>query len=133
MRIDEFSKNELRESHAAIQELTSQIQDLRERMNKTNDSTEFMSRKRVDLQWKIIPRSQSSGSCSKSSWYAEPRPKPATCYMEFVWDTGKHFWQSTCSNRFITDTLSRNSSLLESKCYMWEPRARQYRETCGEK
>ena len=27
--------------------------------------------------------------------------------MEFVWDTGKHFWQSTCCARFITDTLSR--------------------------
>ena len=27
MRIDEFSRNELRESHATIQELTSQIQE----------------------------------------------------------------------------------------------------------
>ena len=34
---------------------------------------------------------------------------------------GNVFWQSTCSNRFITDTSSRNSSLLESKCYRWEP------------
>ena len=39
MRIDEFSKNELRESHAAIQELTSQIQEVQERMDKLNDST----------------------------------------------------------------------------------------------
>ena len=31
MRIDEFSKNEKRESHAAIQELTSQIQELQAR------------------------------------------------------------------------------------------------------
>ena len=32
MRIDEFSRNELRESHATIQELTSQIQELHESM-----------------------------------------------------------------------------------------------------
>ena len=32
MRIDEFSRNELRESDATIQELTSQIQELQERM-----------------------------------------------------------------------------------------------------
>ena len=41
MRIDEFSRNELRESHATIQELTSQIQGLQERMNCMNDSREF--------------------------------------------------------------------------------------------
>ena len=33
--------------------------------------------------------------------------------MAFVLDTEKRFWQSTGSNRFITDTLSRNSSLYE--------------------
>ena len=32
MRIDEFSRNELRESHATMHELTSQIQELQERM-----------------------------------------------------------------------------------------------------
>ena len=32
MRIDEFSRNELRESHATIRELTSQIQELQARM-----------------------------------------------------------------------------------------------------
>ena len=32
MRIDEFSRNALRESHATIRELTSQIQELQERM-----------------------------------------------------------------------------------------------------
>ena len=32
MRTDEFSRNELRESHATIQELTSQVQELQERM-----------------------------------------------------------------------------------------------------
>ena len=33
MRVDEFSRHELSESHATIQELTSQIQELLERMN----------------------------------------------------------------------------------------------------
>ena len=41
MRIDEFSRNELRESHATIQELTSQIQELqKKRVNCMNDSRE---------------------------------------------------------------------------------------------
>ena len=54
MQIDEFSRNELRESHATIQELTSQAQ---ERKNCKNGSEEI-SRCGVDLQWKIISRSQ---------------------------------------------------------------------------
>ena len=33
LRVDEFSRNEVGESHAAVQELNSQIQDLQERMN----------------------------------------------------------------------------------------------------
>ena len=41
MRIDEFSMHKLRESHATIQELTSQIQELQERMNYMNDSGEY--------------------------------------------------------------------------------------------
>ena len=41
MRSDEFSRNELRESHVTIHELTSQIQELQERMNYMNESREF--------------------------------------------------------------------------------------------
>ena len=41
MRIDEFSRNELRGSNATIQELTSQVQELQERRNSLNDSGEF--------------------------------------------------------------------------------------------
>ena len=41
MRIDELSRNELRESQAATQEVTSQIQELQERLNYMNDSGEF--------------------------------------------------------------------------------------------
>ena len=41
MRLDELSRYELRESHATILELTSQTQELQERMNFLNDSREF--------------------------------------------------------------------------------------------
>ena len=76
LRVDEFSMFEPRESHATIQELTSQIQELQERVDSLNDSR-GISRYRIDLQWKMIPRSQSAGSLSKSSIFVEPRPKPA--------------------------------------------------------
>ena len=41
MRIDEFSRHELRESEATFQELTSQKQELQDRVNFMNDSREF--------------------------------------------------------------------------------------------
>ena len=41
MRVDEFSIHKLRESHATIQELTSQMQELQETVNYVNDSREF--------------------------------------------------------------------------------------------
>ena len=41
MRIDEFSRHELSESHATAKELTSQIQELQERMNLMSDFVEF--------------------------------------------------------------------------------------------
>ena len=47
MRIDEFSMQELRESQATTHELTSQIQELQERVNLMNDSREFQD---VSLQ-----------------------------------------------------------------------------------
>ena len=60
--------------------------------------------------------SQSTGSRSKSSNQS---------LQSETWNLsgtqGNVFWQSTSIDRFITDTLSRNSSLLESKCYRWKP------------
>ena len=41
MRIDEFSKQEARKSQATVHELTSQIQELQDRVNLMNDSREF--------------------------------------------------------------------------------------------
>ena len=72
MRIDEFSRHELRESQTTIQELTSHMLELQERVNRMNDSGEFQEVESM-LLWEIIPRSESTGSRSKS-----PRPMPAT-------------------------------------------------------
>ena len=82
----------------------------------------------IPTQKEILPtpiqeRSQSAGIRSKSSSCVEPRPRLATWHMEIVWDTF-FFWPPTCSNRFITDILSRTSSLPESKCYRWETTVR---------
>ena len=41
LRVDAFSVQELRESHDTMQKITSQIQELQERMNCMNDSKEF--------------------------------------------------------------------------------------------
>ena len=74
----EFSKNELRDSHATIQELTSQVQELQERMNNMNDSREFQDR--VDLQWNIISRWNSSLFESKCyRWKTPCRRVQETC------------------------------------------------------
>ena len=103
------------------------------RKNALYEWVQRVRRCRIDLKWKIISRSQSTGSRSKFSICVEPRPRPAIWHMEFVWDTGKRVWKSTSSDRFMTDTLSRNSSHFESKCYRWKPCAEEYRETCRQK
>ena len=41
LRVDEFSVQKLRESHDAIEKLTSQIKELQERVKCMNDSREF--------------------------------------------------------------------------------------------
>ena len=65
MRIDDFSRNELRESHATRQELISQISELQERMN-CMENFKMQSRFAVE---NYLP--------SKSSIHVEPRPKHA--------------------------------------------------------
>ena len=41
LRVDEFSVQKLRQSHETIQRLTSQVQELQERMNHLNGSGEI--------------------------------------------------------------------------------------------
>ena len=76
-----------------------------------------ISRERIELQWAIFSRSQSTSSRSKSTICAKPRKTNAIWLMEFVWTTGKRFGQSTPYVRFITDTLSKNSSIYDSMCH----------------
>ena len=68
VRIDVFSRNELLECQATIQTLSSQMHELLE--NGLYERFYRISRNKFDLQ--------STGSCSKSLWDAEPRPKSAT-------------------------------------------------------
>ena len=76
MRIDEISRQELRESQATMNEFTPNTEVARK--SEPHERLWGVLRCRISLQWKIITRSQLTGSCSKSSWSAEPRPKPAT-------------------------------------------------------
>ena len=74
MRVDKFFVQKWRESHGAIQELTSQIQEMQEIVNYVCDSRDFQ-----DVPWwRYFPRSLSTDNRSKSLWDAEPRPKSAT-------------------------------------------------------
>ena len=41
LRVDEFSVQQLRESHETVQRFTSQMQEMQELMNSMNDSSEF--------------------------------------------------------------------------------------------
>ena len=53
MRVDEFSIPKLRESHATIQDLTSQIEDLQGK-GELYELFERILGKIIHLQWKII-------------------------------------------------------------------------------
>ena len=73
LRVDEFSVQRWRESHESIQRLTSQIQELQERMNYLNDSGEFHEAEsnksgtfsHVPSQPARIPSTRSLLSCDK--------------------------------------------------------------------
>ena len=73
MRIDEFSRNELRESQATIHELTSQMQELQERINYMNDSREFQDIESTYGNYPTFPVVSKSapnhGSSSSSSLF----------------------------------------------------------------
>ena len=93
MRVDELSMQKLRESHVTIQVLTSQVQDLQERVNCMSDSREYQVE-----NYLTFPFNRQSLQFPRSMCSRVPTR------------------QFTSHARFITDTLSRNSSLNESKC-----------------
>ena len=78
LRVDEFSIQKLRESHETIQRVTSQVQELQERMNYLNDSGEFQEVDRVEFLWNNFTRSQPTSRDSKSAIYAKLRQTLAT-------------------------------------------------------
>ena len=77
LRVDEFSVQKLRESHETILRLTSQLQEMQERVNYLND-TWRIPRSSVELWWKVVSRFPSTGKDSNSAVYAEMRQTIAT-------------------------------------------------------
>ena len=71
LRVDEFSVQKSTESRGTIQKLTSQIQELQERVNCRNDSRESQG---IESNYCAkICHVQSTSSDSKFSFSAEPR------------------------------------------------------------
>ena len=73
LRVDEFSVQQLRESHDTMQRLTSQVQSMQEQMNSMNDSGEFQeveSNHSGELSYvssrQVIPSSRSMLSRDKT-------------------------------------------------------------------
>ena len=62
----------LREGHEAIQKLTSQLQEMQDQMNSTNDSGEFQDVE-SNYSWEIVLRFLSTCDDSKFSFHAGPR------------------------------------------------------------
>ena len=81
MRIDDFSQHTLKASHAAIQELTSQIQEqiqeLQESMNYMNDFREFQDVGSTS-SGKLSHVPNQPAIVQSLCGNAEPRPKSAT-------------------------------------------------------
>ena len=120
MRVDKFSIHTLRESHATIQELTSHIQELQERVNNVNDSR--MSRYRIVLQWIITSRSsQPTVVPSPRSLLSRDQSLRSDTW-NFVWNTGKLFGNP----RAVIDSSQTPYQVIlhtnESECYRWNPR-----------
>ena len=118
MRVDEFSRHELSENHATIQELTSQIQALQDRMNHMNDSGEFQdvesicsgTLSHVPSQLATVP--SLGGMLSRDQSLRPDR-------WNLLGTSGNVFGLSTSRNQFVIDTS--NGSLLESKCHRRKP------------
>ena len=100
LRVDEFSIQKVGESHDTMQRLTSQMQELQEMANCMDDSGKCQKESNYSLKISHVPSQRA----------VIPSP---TWHMDFFLNTVKRFWQSTSYVRFITDTLSRNSSLYD--------------------
>ena len=75
MRVDEFSVQKIEKVMMRYRSSLHKYRSLQEEVNCMNYSRDFQQR--IDLQWKIISRSQLVCIPSKSSIYVEPLPKHA--------------------------------------------------------
>ena len=131
-RAQEMRIDKLRESHGTIQELTSQIQELQERVNYVNDSPEFQdvvsicSGKlfHVPSQPAVVPSPRSVLSRDQSL-------QPDTWNLSGT--QGNFFGNPRAATDSSQILYQGHSSLYESKCFRWNPVAEEYRETCGER
>ena len=117
LRVDEFSSRRLRESHDTIQKLTSQIQELQEKVNCTSDSREFQdgesicSRKisHVPSHPAVIPSPRARSSRDRTL-------RPATWNSSGI--HGNVFVHARCifdpSHRVALHSLSQNSNKWNS-------------------
>ena len=89
---DELSRLKLRESQSSTDDLTARICELQERVNFMKGSRKFQE---VDsaMQWKIVSRSQFTGSNFKPSWCAELRTKHAARRKKVI----RKVHRETCS------------------------------------
>ena len=131
IRVDEFSVQNLRESHETVQRLTSQGQEVQERMNYLNDSGELHE---VESNFcgkcSHVPFQPARISSPRSMLSCDKRLQPET------WNPSgpqeNVFCKPTFDARVSTNTLSRDSS-HDINCCRSGSRADQHRETCGKR
>ena len=128
-RVDEFSFQKLRESHETIQRLTSQVQELQERMNYLNDSGEFQEvisnysgrLSYVPSQPEGIPRSRSMLSCDKrlplDTWNMSGPQENFFGNQFSTFDSSRNHYQG-------------NSSFYDTRCCRIGSGAYWYRDSC---
>ena len=131
IRVDEFSVQNLRESHETVQRLTSQGQEVQERMNYLNDSGELHE---VESNFcgkcSHVPFQPARISSPRFMLSCDKRLHPET------WNPSgpqeNVFCKPTFDARVSTNTLPRDSS-HDINCCRSGSRADQHRETCGKR
>ena len=99
--MDEFSRNDLGESHATIQELSSHVQELQERMNYIDDSQEFQDVPSICTGKLSHVRSQSEIVPSLCGMLSRDQSLRLESW-NLLGTSGNVFGQSTCSNSSST-------------------------------
>ena len=141
VRVDKFSCQKLRESHDTIQRLTSQMQEMQEQMNSTKDSEELQEvESNHSSQPAAIPGFRSMLSRDArlplDTWNASGPQDNFFGNQCSTFDSSQNHHQgihhcttpretgsipvhigTTFDIRVITNTLSENSSMYDTKCH----------------